>query len=135
MGGTNNEWANLYIGTGKIYFYTDGAEWIYSSGSAMFFGVGGSDRWKISSGNDFMPQDNDSYDLGGPSNQIADGYFAGTVYTTNIDVGDVKFKNDIILTEDGDDVVIKNQTGKPIFKLTSNGDIIISGEIKYVKED
>ena len=135
LGGTNNEWANLYIGTGKIYFYTDGAEWIYSSGSAMFFGVGGSDRWKISSGNDFMPQDNDSYDLGGPSNQIADGYFAGTVYTTNIDVGDVKFKNDIILTEDGDDVVIKNQTGKPIFKLTSNGDIIISGEIKYVKED
>jgi len=80
------------------------------------------------SGN-FGPDTDNSRDFGSITKRWKDAYFV------NIHTGDIKLKNDIIITEDGDDVVFKNKKGKQIFRLTSDGDIIISGRIKYVKED
>lgn len=45
LGGVNNEWMDLFLGTGKIYLYTDQQEAIYSTGGTLIFEVGGADQF------------------------------------------------------------------------------------------
>lgn len=44
LGTTSLEWRSLYVGTGRIYLYTDQAESIRSTGTTMVFGVGSADE-------------------------------------------------------------------------------------------
>ena len=39
LGSATVEYADVYIGTGKLHLYTDQAEWIYSDGSNIQFGT------------------------------------------------------------------------------------------------
>jgi len=72
---------------------------------------------------DFIPTADNSYNLGSSSNQLKDGYFAGTVYS-----GDIEFKNKWRITEYdengnvmNDGLRILNSKGVEIFKITENG--------------
>jgi len=63
LGSTSLEWANLYIGTGKVYFYTDQGESIYSTSSSLKFSVNAADRFTMYT-TSFSPVAADTYGLG-----------------------------------------------------------------------
>lgn len=80
LGSAAAEWANLYLGTGKAYFFSDQAEYIYSDDSALIFGTGGADVYymgPLSLG----PSTADGPSLGGASNEWANLYIGtGKIY-------------------------------------------------------
>ena len=76
----------------------------------------------VSFNGDFVPTADNSYNLGSSSYQLKDGYFAGTVYS-----GDVEFKNEWRITEFDDDgemidgLRVLNRSGEEVFKITEEG--------------
>lgn len=81
LGSATKEWANLYIGTGKIYFYTDQDESIESDGNQLDFDIGGATRFVMGNA-DFRPNAANSYDLGTTSREFRNLYLgdAGGLY-------------------------------------------------------
>lgn len=79
LGSITGEFKDAYIGN-VLYFYIDQSEYIYSDGTNLYFGVGGFNRWHISSGGDWFPASANTYDVGGTANEIANIYVAGIVY-------------------------------------------------------
>lgn len=49
LGSTDYEWTNLYLGTGRLYFYSDQGESIRSDGTNLIFSINTSDEFAISS--------------------------------------------------------------------------------------
>ncbi len=68
LGSASNEWNDLFLGTGRAYFYTDQQEYIYSEGSALIFGVAGSNV-AFASSTAFRPANSDVQSLGGTANE------------------------------------------------------------------
>jgi len=69
-----------------------------------------------------IPNTDNAYDLGSSSLRWRNGYFV------NIDVGDIVLKNGMIITERGDDVIIKNAKGEVVMIIENDGGVVIGGE-------
>lgn len=75
LGSADNEWNNLYVG-GYIYFYTDQAEYIYSSGTNLVL-VSGGDIFFGPSGDNVSPWNSNDISLGDSANEWKDLFLAG----------------------------------------------------------
>jgi hypothetical protein len=87
LGGVNNEWSNVYVGTGRLYLYTDQGESIYSNGSNLFLQSGG-DVIVEATGNNLRPNNSDDQSLGGASNEWASCYIGSGRYYMYVDQGE-----------------------------------------------
>ena len=65
------------------------------------------------------PVSDNTNDLGSASRRWKTGYFV------NIDVGDIMLKNGMIISERGDDIVIKNSKGEVVMIIESDGGVVI----------
>lgn len=79
LGSTALEWNNIYIGTGKAYFYTDQAESISSDGTNLVFEVGASDELKLNA-TELYPHAASGLNLGSASREFQHAYIANTIY-------------------------------------------------------
>ena len=81
IGSALAEWQDIYIGTGRAYFYPDQAEYIYSTGVGLVFGASGNDRWRLSAAELIPIGAGNAYNLGSPARTIANFYLGtGKVY-------------------------------------------------------
>ena len=96
LGSTTVEWKNLYIGTGKVYFYTDQQEWIASSGAALYFATGGADELILNT-TTFYPAVNLGNSLGSVSFKWQDLHVDDLyVYGSTTHVGDLVVTGNIL---------------------------------------
>ena len=63
LGSTSAEWNDLYLGTGRLYFWTDQGEYIYSDSSSFRFGLASADILFLSATN-LRPTVADALSLG-----------------------------------------------------------------------
>jgi hypothetical protein len=81
LGSPTYEWNTAYIGTGKIYFYTDQYEAIHSDGTGLVFTTANSSRWKIEDAGHFVPTTANSYNIGSPTAEVSNIYVgSGRIY-------------------------------------------------------
>lgn len=96
LGTAANEWANLYIGTGKIYLYTDQAEEIYSNGSYIYFTVGGTERFFMGV-DTFSPNAANSYDLGASTAEFRSIYMGTGKFYMYTDQGEYQYSTGSVI--------------------------------------
>ena len=100
IGSTTHEWKDLYLGTGRVHFWTDQSEYIESNGGALRFGVGGVAELQLGSAF-FLPLVDDGNSLGNTNNQWANLYLGeGRIYFFD-DQGESIYSNGTHLKIDG----------------------------------
>ncbi len=78
LGASVLEFKNLYL-AGTIFLWTNQDEFIYSDGTYLRFGVGGSDRWRMTT-TAWGPVTDNQYDLGTTSYSVRHAYIGSTLH-------------------------------------------------------
>ena len=82
-----------------------------------------------------VPNDHNQYYFGASNFRWKDGYFTDCHIANGVTVGDIHFKNDWSITEEGDDLVFVNPKGQKVLKLKEDGKLNkLSGKRKYKAE-
>ena len=106
LGSATYEWANLYLGSGRVYFTADQSEWIYSNDTNLFFGFNSANKY-IMHDSGFTPVDANSRDLGGASNEWKDAYIQGTIKLFSDQAESIRSNGTQIVFEVGGGDVLK----------------------------